>query len=495
MLFVMSSRKRKSDYGLALFCCFSCLEEECFNMNELDLGTGSIGKLVRKFSVPCVISMVVAALYNIVDQIFIGWSEAGAYGNAATNIVYPFTVVALGLALLIGDGAAAGFSIELGKGDKKQANKNIGNGIAMLICLSVILCVVGFTLRPQILALFGGNPEEAECYAYAVDYFRIICMGIPFYMIGQGLNGSIRADGAPGFAMACTLAGAITNLIFDPVMIFGFKMGVKGAAIATVMGQVLTFLMSVFYLTRARNFKVDREALKLNGKTTANIISVGMASLIVQLSIVIIIAVNNNLLTKYGYITYASTGEAFGAVIPLAVVGIVMKVFGIVVSIVIGISLGGQPIIGFNMGAGNMARVKETILLITKLVLGVGVIAFLIFELAPDAIIFLFGSHNTAEYMEYARLCIRIFLGGIILTCYIKSAAIMLQSMGNSVKSTLLALLRDVIIFVPASLIIAAVSKNIVTMLWAAVVSDVVASIVGFIFVRTEIKKLEGYMK
>ena len=249
--------------------------------------------------------------------------------------------------------------------------------------------------------------------------------------------------------------------------------------------------MSVYYLAKAKNFKIDPEGIKLEGKTVGRIVSIGMASLIVQLSIVIIIAVNNNLLTKYGYETLASTGEVYGAVIPLAVVGIVMKVFGIVVSIVIGISLGGQPIIGFNMGAGNMKRVKETILLITKLVLIVGAAAFLIFEIVPDAIIFLFGSHNTPEYMEYARLCIRIFLGGIILTCYIKSAAIILQSMGNSVKSTVLALLRDVIIFVPASILIAIISRSIVTMLWAAVVSDVVAAIIGFLFLKTEIKKCE----
>ena len=460
-------------------------------MKELNLGTENIGSLIKRFSIPCVISMVVAALYNIVDQIFIGWSEVGAYGNAATNIVYPFTVLALGLALLVGDGAAAGFSIALGKGDKKQANRNVGNGLMILICLSLILCVIGFICRTQILGLFGGNPDEAECYGYATDYFKIICAGIPFYMIGQGLNGSIRADGSPKFAMACTLAGAITNLIFDPVLIFGFNMGVKGAAIATIMGQILTFVMSVVYLSKAKNFTIGKEEIKLDGTTSESIVSVGMASLIVQLSIVIIIAVNNNLLTKYGYDTFASTGEAFGAVIPLAVVGIVMKVFGIVVSIVIGISLGGQPIIGFNMGAGNIKRVKETILLITKLVLIVGTVAFLIFEIVPDAIIFMFGSHNTPEYMEYARLCIRIFLGGIILTCYIKSASIILQSMGNSVKSTVLALLRDVVIFVPASIIIATLSKSIVTMLWAAVISDVIAAIIGFIFVQSEIKRCE----
>ena len=456
-------------------------------MKELDLGTGNIKKLVKNFSVPCIISMVVAALYNIVDQIFIGWSEAGAYGNAATNIVYPFTVLALGLALLVGDGAAAGFSIALGTGDKKQANRNIGNGLLLLVIVSAVVCLVGFLCRIQILGLFGGDPQEAVCYGYATDYFRIICAGIPFYMIGQGMNGSIRADGSPRYAMACTLAGAFTNLIFDPVLIFGLGMGVRGAATATVMGQVLTFAMSVVYVTKAKNFCIDPASIKPDVSTISRVISVGMASLIVQLSIVVIIAVNNNLLTKYGYDTYASTGEAFGAVIPLAVVGIVMKVFGIVISIVIGISLGGQPIIGFNMGADHMERVKETIQLITKYVLLVGIVAFLIFEIIPDAIIMLFGSHNTAEYMEYARLCIRIFLGGIILTCYIKSAAIILQSMGSSVKSTVLALLRDVIIFVPASIILASLSKSIVTMLWAAVISDIIAAIAGFLFVRSEL--------
>ena len=460
-------------------------------MEEIDLGSGNIGSLIKRFSIPCVISMVVAALYNIVDQIFIGWSSAGAYGNAATNIVYAFTVFALGIALLIGDGAAAGFSIALGMGDKKQADKNVGNGLMILIITAIILCAIGFIFSTKILGLFGGNPDEAECYGYATDYFLIICAGIPFYMIGQGLNGSIRADGSPRFAMACTLAGAVTNLILDPIFIFGLNMGVKGAAIATVMGQVLTFAMSVYYLTKSKNFHVNREAIAVEGHTLHRIISVGMASLIVQLSIVVIIAVNNNLLTKYGYETMASTGEAFGAVIPLAVVGIVMKVFGIVVSIVIGISLGGQPIIGFNMGAGNIGRVKETIQRITKLVLLVGTVSFLLFEILPDTVISFFGSHNTAEYMEYARLCIRIFLGGIILTCYIKSASIILQSMGNSVKSTILALLRDVIVFVPASIIIATISRSIVTMLWAAVISDVVAAIVGFVFVLTEINKLE----
>lgn len=218
---------------------------------------------------------------------------------------------------------------------------------------------------------------------------------------------------------------------------------------------------------------------------------IGMASLIVQLSIVIVIAVNNNLLVKYGYETFASTGEAFGSVVPLAVVGIVMKVFGIVVSVVIGISLGGQPIIGFNMGAGNAMRVKETARVILRLVLAIGVVVFLIFEFLPDLVISIFGKGNSPEYIEYARLCVRIFLSGIVMTCFIKSAAIILQSIGKSGKSTLLALLRDVIVFVPSSIILAAVSHNIVIMLWSALISDAVSFVVAVVFLRVEMGKMK----
>ena len=218
---------------------------------------------------------------------------------------------------------------------------------------------------------------------------------------------------------------------------------------------------------------------------------IGVASLIVQLSIVIVIAVNNNLLSRYGYETFASTGVAFGSVVPLAVVGIVMKVFGIVISVVIGISLGGQPIIGFNMGAGNSGRVKETVRVVLRLVLAIGTAVFLIFEFLPDMVISIFGKGNSPEYMEYAWLCVRIFLSGIIMTCFIKSTSIILQSIGKSGKSTLLALLRDVIIFVPSSIILAAVSQNIVTMLWSALISDAVSFVVAVVFLKMEMRKME----
>ena len=259
-------------------------------MKQLDLEKEKVGKLIKTFAIPCVISMIVAALYNIVDQIFIGWSEAGAFGNAATNIVYPFTVISLAFALLVGDGAAALFNLSLGAKENEKANKSIGNGIILLIFISFILTMVGLVFSKQILSIFGGNPSEVECYQYAKDYLRIICYGLPFYIIGQGLNASIRSDGSPKYAMMATTIGAIANIILDPIFIFTLKMGVKGAAIATVIGQILTFVVSIMYLRNAKQFKITKESIQLDKDVCNQSLSLGLASLITQLAIVIIIA-------------------------------------------------------------------------------------------------------------------------------------------------------------------------------------------------------------
>ncbi len=461
-------------------------------MEKLDLENEKISKLIKKFAIPCVISMVVAALYNIVDQIFIGWSDAGAFGNAATNIVYPFTVISLAFALLIGDGVAALFNLSLGAKDKEKANISIGNGLIFLFFISIVLTVIGLVFSKQILALFGGNPNEAECYQYAKDYLRIICYGLPFYIIGQGLNASIRSDGSPKYAMFATIIGAISNIILDPIFIFVFKMSVKGAAMATIIGQILTFIVSIVYLIKPKSFKITRESLKLNGGICKKIISLGLASLITQLAIVIIIAVANNLIGKYGYMTMSSTGISYGVVTPLAVIGICMKVFGIVVSIVIGVSLGGMPIIGYNIGAGNIKRVKQTIKYILIIDLIIGFVAFILFELFPTFIINIFGSGNSVEYLEYARYCLNIFLGGIVLTCLTKSISILLQSMGSGLKSTLLALARDVIYFVPAIIIIANLTHSVVTMLWSSIIADILAFITGTVLLISELKRIEN---
>ena len=458
-------------------------------MKKLDLEKDDISKLIKKFAIPCVISMIVAALYNIVDQIFIGWSDAGAYGNAATNIVYPFTVISLAFALLVGDGSAALFNLSLGAKDKKKVNKSIGNGLILLIFTSLILTVIGLVFNKEILKIFGGNPKEAECYQYARDYLRIITYGLPFYIIGQGLNASIRSDSSPKYAMFATTIGAISNIILDPIFIFVFKMSVKGAAIATIIGQILTFLVSIYYLKKSKAFKVTKESIKLDKDVCQKIISLGLASLITQLAIVIIIAVANNLVSKYGYMTLASSNKPYGVVTPLAVIGICMKVFGIVISIVIGVSLGGMPIIGFNMGAGNINRVKQTIKYILIINLIIGFIAFILFEFFPSLIINIFGNNNSFEYLEYAKYCLKIFLGGIIFTCQIKSISILLQSMGSSFKSTFLALARDVIFFVPTIIIIATLTHSVKAMLWSALVADILAFLTAILLLNSEIKK------
>ena len=459
-------------------------------MKNLDLGSEKISKLIKKFAIPCVISMIVAALYNIVDQIFIGWSNAGAAGNAATNIVYPFTVISLAFALLIGDGAAALFNLSLGAKDKEKANKSIGNGLILLIIISIVLTIMGFIFEKRIISLFGGNPHEIECYKYAKDYLRIICYGLPFYIIGQGLNASIRSDGSPKYAMFATIIGALSNIILDPIFIFVFKLEVKGAAIAIIIGQILTFIVSIYYFKKSKKFKVNKYSIKLDKDICKQLLPLGLTSLITQLAIVIIIAVANNLVENFGYETLASNGKAYGIVTPLAVIGICMKVFGIAVSIVIGVSLGGMPIIGYNMGAGNHKRVKQTIKYILIVNTIIGLIAFVSFEFFHTFIINIFGSGNTQEYLEYAKYCLNIFLGEIVLTCLIKSISILLQSMGSSFKSTLLALARDVIFFVPAIIIIANISNSIVTMLWSAIIADILAFITSLILLKSEFKRM-----
>ena len=460
-------------------------------MKESFLATEKTSRLIRRFAIPCCISMVVAALYNIVDQVYIGWSAAGANGNAATNIVYPFTVIALALALLAGDGAAASFSLFQGSREERKANKCIGNGLVMLIIFSIVLLAAGLIFQKQITGLFGANPAEELCYQYAQDYYFWICLGLPFYIIGQGMNASIRADSSPRFAMAATLAGSIANIILDPVFIFALKMEVKGAAIATVIGQIVTFTMSVIYLTRSKSFKITRDSMVLSKTIVSKELAIGLASLIIQLAIVAIITVANNLVVKYGYETISSSGEPYGMVTPLAVIGICMKVFGIVISIIIGVSLGGQPIIGYNMGAGNVVRVRETCRNIIIIDIIIGLIAMALFELIPYQIISIFGSNNGPVYQEYAIQCMRIFLGGILGTCLVKSFSILLQSMGSSLKSTLLALSRDVIFFIPAIIIIANASRSVVTMLWSAVIADILAVILGILLLFTEFRRLE----
>lgn len=437
-----------------------------------------IGRLLLKFSVPCVLSMLVSALYNIVDQIFIGQS-VGYLGNAATNVVYPFTVVALALALLIGDGGAALLSLSLGRGDGETSHKSIGVAVVMTAVTGILLMAAGFAFTGPILKLFGATQA---CYGYAWEYMRIILLGIPFYVFTSGMNSAIRADGSPGYSMMATVVGAVLNLILDPIAIFVFDMGVQGAAIATVIGQVVSCVVTVLYFRKPKSFRFQKESFRLRAKTIKTVCQLGISSFITQTAIVIVISVANNMITAFG------PQSRYGADIPLSVVGIVMKVFGIVIAFSVGIAVGGQPIIGYNYGAKNYKRVFHAYRLVILANLAIGLIATLLFEFCPQAIVNLFGSES-ALYNEYADLCFRIFLGGILLCCVQKASSIFLQAIGRPVKAAVLSLSRDALFLVPGVIVLAS-CFGVTGMLWAAPLADVLAFLLTAVLVFLEYKSV-----
>lgn len=343
------------------------------------LGTEHIGKLMKKYAIPCIISLLVGALYNIVDQIFIAnASYLGSYGNAANTVVFPLTVVALAIAVMIGDGSCAFVSLCLGKGEKENARRSVGNAIVMVAGSSMLLTAVYLIFQTQIIAMFGGTVNE-ETFYYSQEYFFYISLGVPFYMFGQAMNPVIRADGSPKFAMFSTLAGAVINLIFDPVFIFIFRWGMRGAAVATVIGQIITAILAVAYIRHMKTVRPSSQDFKIDCRICGRTLLLGITSFLSQISLVAAMAAINNMLRKYGAID-----EIFGqpryAQIPMAVVGIVMKFFQIVISVVVGMAAGCIPIVGYNIGADNKLRVKD---LFTKLLTAealVGAAAFILVE-------------------------------------------------------------------------------------------------------------------
>ncbi len=459
------------------------MENSLKNHDESELlKSAPIGKLLLKFSVPCVLSMLVSALYNIVDQIFIG-QGVGYLANAATNVVYPFTVFALAISLLIGDGCAAFFSLSLGRGDKENAVKSAGNGIILTLICAVLLTVVGFVFEEGLLRLFG---VTEECYKYAKDYMDVILAGIPFYMFTSAMNSLIRADGSPAYSMIATAIGAVLNMILDPIAIFKLGLGVTGAAAATIIGQIVTAVISALYFKKTKLFKLDKTSFKLSVKTVKKVALLGVSSFIIQIAIVTVMTVANNMIVIYGRLS------VYGAEIPLAVIGIVMKVFAIVIAFIVGIAVGGQPIIGYNYGAKNYKRVILTLKTVIIANLIIGLIATLIFEFIPQAVVDIFGNEGEL-YNEYACKCFRIFLAGIMLLGVQKTGSIFLQSIGKSVKSIILSLSRDIIFFVPGLLIFTPV-WGVTGMLYIAPICDVLSFILTVVFLYSEYRNMKRQM-
>lgn len=432
------------------------------------LGTEKISKLLLKFSIPCILSLIISSLYNIVDQIYIGNSSVGYLGNAATSIVFPIIIISHAIAWCLGDGAAAFLSICQGRKDTKNAHVAIGNAIIVTFVLSLVYVLCIFIFMDKLLFMFGAS--EATI-GLAKDYFSILLIFMPIYMLGNAMNGIIRADGSPGMSMAATVTGAITNIILDPIFIFGLNLGIKGAAWATIIGQVLTFLVEIFYYTRSKTFRLKLKSFKINWKLLGNVVKLGISTFITQMSIVIISFVCNMSLAKYG------VNSKYGIDIPIATMGICMKIFSIILSIAIGLIVGAQPILGYNIGAKNLKRVKKTFLTVLVITIIIGIIATLVIQLFPQYIVNIFGSESDL-YNEFAIYTFRIFLATIMFTLIIKIIAIFFQAVGEPLKATIISLIRDLICFVPIVLIIPN-KLGIMGVLWSAPIADILGLLVA----------------
>ena len=349
-------------------------------MEQINLGTEKIGKLLRKFAIPCIISMVVNALYNMVDQIFIGWG-VGYLGNGATNVVFPITVLAMGFAFMLSDGGAAYLSLKLGQKKKDEASKGVATTIIIAATISLIMLIGGLVFLEPLLKLFGCTDGLRP---YAISYGRIIILGLPFFILGSVLNGLIRADGAPKYAMFSMVLGAVLNIVLDPIFIFPLQLGVAGAAYATIISQFVTFLLNAIYIKKFKTVEISRKLFKFEPKTGLKVIALGISSFITQISFVLLIAVQNNLLGKYG------VESKFGQDIPITVFGIVMKINQILNSIIIGIAVGSQPIVGFNYGAKQFDRVRKALYMTIGCGVTISTLGFLACQLFPEGIAAMF---------------------------------------------------------------------------------------------------------
>ncbi|MGN0386999.1 MAG: MATE family efflux transporter [Lachnospiraceae bacterium] len=459
------------------------------NKSNSFLEEAPLGSLMRKYAIPCIISLLVAALYNIVDQIFIANATyLGSYGNAANTVIFPLTVVALAIAVMIGDGCCAFVSISLGAGKKEDAHRSIGSAILLCIVSSLVLTAIYFIFMDEIINMFGGNVNE-ETYACSKEYFFWIALGIPFYMFGQAMNPVIRSDGSPKFAMASTVIGAVINLILDPILIYPLHMGMKGAAIATIAGQIVTAILSIGYLCHMKTVTLKKESFGIYPKLLRRYISLGITSFLSQISLVMAMAAINNMIRKYG-----ALDEIFGqpeyAQIPMAVVGIVMKFFQIVISIAVGLAAGCIPVVGYNIGAGRKDRAKKLFTMLLTCEAIVGILAFLIVELFPKFLIGIFGAANESTYYtSFAVKSFRIYLCMIVLATVNKGTFIYLQSLGKAMASMAISMIREVVFGVGFALLLP-VFFGLDGVLYSMPLSDILTFIIAAIVIGKTYREL-----
>ncbi len=450
------------------------------------LGEQPISKLLLKFSVPCVIGLLIGALYNIVDQIFIGNSKLGYLGNAATGISFPIICVANAFAWCVGDGAAAYLSICSGRQDSESAHKCVGTGLTSTMIISVVLSVICLIFCEPLMKLFGASSATLQM---ACDYFRIIALFFPVYLMFNVMNSMIRADGSPAYSMVAMCSGAVLNIILDPICIFLLDWGIKGAAIATAAGQTVSFIICFVYFFKPKSFKLTKKSFRINTAMLRNLIIMGGSTFIIQISLVVMTLLSNVTLYKYGALS------VYGSDIPISVYSIQTKVYTVVNNIAVGIALGGQPILGYNYGAGKMDRVKKTYFMILLTTLGAGILFTLIFEIWPEFVIGIFGTQNEL-YMDFAVKSFRISLSLTFVSCFIKISSIFFQSIGKAVHAMISSVNRDMVCFVTFTLILCSVLEaraagtGIYGILLAAPLADFIAGAVITVLTIKFFKKL-----
>ena len=455
--------------------------------NQNPLGTEPIGRLLRKFAIPSIVSMLVISLYNIVDQFFIGRS-VGPLGNAATNVAFPMTTMCIAVALAFGIGGSSGFNLNMGRGEKRKAMYYVGNAITMMFSLGAVVALMAQIFMHPLLTFFG-TPDEVM--PYATEYVRVIACGFPFAILGAGGAHLIRADGSPKYSMICNISGALINTVLDYLFVMVFGWGMFGAAFATVIGQVATFVFAIVYFSRYKTAKIEKKHLIPNKETVTKTMHLGMAQCLNQIAVMIIQIIINKSFKYYGALSM------YGESIPLAATGIIMKVNQIYFSICIGISQGIQPIASFNRGAGKFERVKKAYRLALICATTVSVIAFVIFQTLPLQIISLFGE-GSPEYFDFAVRFFRVFLFMTFLDGIQPITSTFCTAIGEPNKGTFLSLTRQILFLTPLLLLmpriftyIKGIEYGILGLMYTAPISDFLAAVVSIILIRKVFKTMD----
>ena len=455
------------------------MEETNISQEQNPLGTAPVGGLIGKFAIPAIISMLVSAMYNIVDQIFIG-QGVGMLGNAATNVAFPVTTIATALALLLGIGGASNYNLEMGAGREKKASSIAGTALSTLVITGVILAVAVLLFLRPLLSLFGATTDVMP---YAVDYLGITAVGLPFYALSIGGNHIVRADRSPTYSMTCVLTGAIINTILDPLFIFGFGWGIKGAAWATVIGQVVSGILVIIYFGKFRKMYLEMSMLKPSSECLKAIISLGMASCINQIAMAIVQIVLNNILRYYGGLS------VYGSDIPIACVGVISQVNQVFMAICIGFSQGCQPIWGFNYGAKKYDRVRLAYRYSMIACTAIATVFFLCFQLFPHQIVSIFGTGSDL-YFQFAEHYLKIFMFMTFVNGIQPMSSGFFTSIGKAKLGIVMSLTRQVLFLLPL-IVVFSLIMGIDGVMYAGPIADAAAFVLAILFARRELRAMK----